>query len=178
MQSLTVGKELKSIRLSRGLTLDELSGLTGVSKPMLGQIERGQSSPTISTLWKIATGLKAPLSSLLRERESGFVTASPSEMISEENGSMRAYTLFPFDPIRSFEAFVIEFDAGCIHRSDAHAENVEETVFIISGKLDITANGHTETLSEGQAARFRADALHVYANPYGGPCRIYNTIFY
>ena len=178
MQSLTVGRELKSIRQSRGLTLDELSELTGVSKPMLGQIERGQSSPTINTLWKIATGLKAPLSSLLREREGRFVTVSPSECISEENGAMRAYTLFPFDPIRSFEAFVIEFDEGCIHHSDAHAENVEETVFVISGTLDVTANEHTETLSEGQAARFRADTPHVYANPYGEPCRIYNTIFY
>lgn len=178
MHSLTVGRELKSIRQSRGLTLDELAALTGVSKPMLGQIERGQSSPTINTLWKIATGLKAPLSLLLRERGGGFVTVSPSDMISEENGSMRAYTLFPFDPIRSFEAFVIEFDAGCVHRSDAHAENVEETVFVIRGRLDVTANGHTETLSEGQAARFRADTPHVYANPYGEMCRIYNTIFY
>lgn len=178
MQSLTVGRELKSVRQSRGLTLDELAALTGVSKPMLGQIERGQSSPTINTLWKIATGLKAPLSSLLRERGGGFVTVSPLDMISEENGSMRAYTLFPFDPIRSFEAFVIEFDAGCTHRSDAHAENVEETVFVIRGKLDVTANGHTETLSEGQAARFRADTPHVYANPYAELCRIYNTIFY
>lgn len=178
MYDLTVGRELKSIRQSRRLTLEKLSELTGVSTPMLGQIERGQSSPTINTLWKIATGLKAPLSSLLREREGGFVTVSPSEMISEENGSMRAYTLFPFDPIRSFEAFVIELDAGCIHRSDAHAENVEETVFVIAGNLDITANGHTETLSEGQAARFRADTPHVYANPYDEPCRIYNTIFY
>ncbi len=91
---------------------------------------------------------------------------------------MRAYTLFPFDPIRSFEAFVIEFEAGCIHQSDAHAENVEETVFVISGKLDITVNGHAETLSDGQAARFRADAPHIYGNPYSELCRIYNTIFY
>ena len=68
MQSLTVGRELKSIRQSRGLTLDELAEMTGVSKPMLGQIERGQSSPTINTLWKIATGLKAPLSSAARTR--------------------------------------------------------------------------------------------------------------
>ena len=76
MQSLTVGRELKSIRQSRGLTLDELAEMTGVSKPMLGQIERGQSSPTINTLWKIATGLKAPLSSLLRERGGEFVTVT------------------------------------------------------------------------------------------------------
>lgn len=180
MSGITVGKELKNIRQKRGLTLDEASALTGVSKPMLGQIERGQSSPTINTLWKIATGLKLPLSSLLREQESGFAAANPSaeNMISEEGGAMRAYTLFPFDPLRSFEAFYIEFDAGCRHRSEGHCDNVEETVFVISGRLDVTVNGHTVTLSANEAARFPAGTEHIYANPYDEPCRVYNTIFY
>lgn len=180
MQSITVGKELKRIRHKRGLTLDEAAELTGVSKPMLGQIERGRSSPTINTLWKIATGLKLPLSTLLREQEGGFAAARPSaeDMISEENGAMRAYTLFPFDPVRSFESFYIEFDAGCMHCSEGHCDNVEETVFVISGRLDITANGQTVTLSVNEAARFSAGAEHIYANPYDEPCRVYNTIFY
>ena len=180
MQGITVGKELKSIRQQRGLTLDEAAVLTGVSKPMLGQIERGQSSPTINTLWKIATGLKLPLSALLREQEGGFSAARPSadRMISEEDGAMRAYTLFPFDPLRSFEAFYIEFDAGCTHCSEGHCDNVEETVFVISGRLDITVNGQTVTLSANEAARFPAGSEHIYANPYDEPCRVYNTIFY
>lgn len=180
MHEPIIGKELKSIRQSRGLTLDETAELTGVSKPMLGQIERGRSSPTINTLWKIATGLKIPLSSLMREQESGFASArpSPEDMISEESGAMRAYTLFPFDPLRSFEAFYIEFDAGCVHCSEGHCDNVEETVFVISGRLDVTANGQTATLSATEAARFPADAEHIYANPYGELCRVYNTIFY
>ena len=178
MQGITVGKELKSIRQQRGLTLDEAAALTGVSKPMLGQIERGQSSPTINTLWKIATGLKLPLSALLREQEGGFAAVRPSDMIPEENGAMRAYTLFPFDPLRSFEAFYIEFDAGCTHCSEGHCDNVEETVFVISGRLDVTANGQTVTLSANEAARFPAGSEHIYANPYDEPCRVYNTIFY
>lgn len=180
MQRITIGKELKSIRQQRGLTLDEAAALTGVSKPMLGQIERGQSSPTINTLWKIAAGLKLPLSTLLREQEDRFAAASPSadRMISEENGAMRAYTLFPFDPLRSFEAFYIEFDAGCTHCSEGHCDNVEETVFVISGRLDITANGQSVTLSANEAARFPAGSEHIYANPYDEPCCVYNTIFY
>lgn len=180
MQDITVGKVLKSIRQNRGLTLDETAALTGVSKPMLGQIERGQSSPTITTLWKIATGLKLPLSTLLREQKGAFSAVSPlkNEMISEENGAMRAYTLFPFDPLRNFEAFYIEFDAECAHCSDGHCDNVEETVFVISGRLDVTANGQTVTLSENEAVRFSAGSAHIYANPYDVPCRVYNIIFY
>ena len=56
--SLQIGERLKEIRKTRGLTLDAVSEMTDVSKPMLGQIERGQASPTINTLWKISNGLK------------------------------------------------------------------------------------------------------------------------
>ncbi len=51
---------LKALRLARGWSLSKLAEETGVSKAMLGQIERNESSPTVSTLWKIATGLNVP----------------------------------------------------------------------------------------------------------------------
>ncbi|HSU80106.1 MAG TPA: helix-turn-helix transcriptional regulator, partial [Candidatus Angelobacter sp.] len=53
-----IGQRLKHIRVTKGLSLDRVAELTGVSKPMLGQIERAQSNPTVSTLWKIAEGLR------------------------------------------------------------------------------------------------------------------------
>jgi len=55
---LNISSALKKARMEKGLTLEETSALTGVSKAMLGQIERAESTPTISTLWKISTGLK------------------------------------------------------------------------------------------------------------------------
>ena len=61
--NLKIGEKLKKIRMIQHLTLEEAAAVTGVSKPMLGQIERSQSVPTVTTLWKIATGLKVPLSS-------------------------------------------------------------------------------------------------------------------
>ncbi|STU41010.1 Cro/CI family transcriptional regulator [Klebsiella pneumoniae] len=47
---------LKTLRQQRGWSLSRLAEETGVSKAMLGQIERNESSPTVATLWKIATG--------------------------------------------------------------------------------------------------------------------------
>lgn len=178
--NFSVGEQLRKVRASRELTLDKTAELTGVSKPMLCQIESGRTSPTINTLWKIATGLKAPLSLFLSERNADYTVSEPTEqnVIFEENGSMRAYTLFPYDPIRSFEAFYIEFDAGCRHCSDKHSDNVTETVFVVSGGLDIIVDGHTISIAENQAARFSADAPHIYHNRHDGLCRVYNTIFY
>lgn len=180
MDNLTIGKQLKATRQNRSMTLDTLAEITGVSKPMLGQIERGQSSPTITTLWKIATGLKVPLSFFLQEEKTNYSVVDPfgQDAVSAENGAMRAYTLFPYDPIRNFEAFYIELDSGCIHTSDKHNDNVEETVYIISGRLDMVINGESVTLSERQAIRFSANVAHSYQNNYDVLCCIYNTIFY
>ncbi|MCM1364177.1 MAG: XRE family transcriptional regulator [Faecalibacterium sp.] len=180
MNELNIGQKLKTVRQKRNLTLDETAALTGVSKPMLGQIERGQSSPTITTLWKIATGLKVPLSSFLQEEKTNYSIACVSDenAVSAENGTMRAYTLFSYDPIRNFEAFYIEFDPGCIHTSDKHNDNVEETVYVISGRLDMVINGEKITLEEKQAIRFSANVTHSYQNNYSEPCIVYNTIFY
>ena len=98
-----IGERLKSIRVNRNLSLDETSKLTGVSKPMLGQIERGQSVPTITTLWKIATGLKSPLSSFLEEQQPEYtvVDIEKNEIMLEDDGRMRANPLFTYDPIRN-----------------------------------------------------------------------------
>ena len=64
-----IGNRLREIRMKRGLSLDEVSRLTGVSKAMLGQIERAKSVPTVSTLWKIATGLKVSFSLFMEETQ-------------------------------------------------------------------------------------------------------------
>lgn len=176
----TIGKRLRAIRTGRNLSLDEVARLTEVSKPMLGQIERGQSVPTVTTLWKIATGLKTPLSAFLEEQQAEYsvVNIRGKDVIAEDSGRMRAYTLFTYDPIRNVEAFYIEFDTGCRHASDKHADGVEETVFVIAGRLQLVLGGKEIVIEEKQAIRFHADIPHAYNNPFEESCAVYNTIFY
>ncbi len=91
---------------------------------------------------------------------------------------MRAYPLFPYDPVRNVEVFYIEFDPQCSHRSDKHNDGVEEYLFVLSGQLLLVLNGREITVSQTQAIRFRADIPHSYQNPYGEKCTVYNIIFY
>lgn len=175
-----IGKRLKEIRTERGLTLDDTARITGVSKPMLGQIERGQSIPTITTLWKVATGLKVALSSFLEEPQPEYtaVDLTQETSIFEDDGRMRAYPLFPYDPIRSIEIFHIEFDAGCRHTSEKHNAGVEEYILVRTGTLQLILNERKITLTEKQAIRFKADIPHSYNNPFDKQCTVYNIIFY
>ncbi|NBI66671.1 XRE family transcriptional regulator [Pseudoflavonifractor sp. 60] len=178
--NLKIGDKLKRLRAARSLSLDETAVLTGVSKPMLGQIERGQSIPTVTTLWKIATGLKMPLSFFLEGPQAEYTVASPDRdhVILGDGGKMRAYPLFTYDPVRSVEAFYIEFDPNCRHFSDKHNDGVEEHVFVLCGALRIVLGGKAVDVGEKQAVRFRADIPHSYEDLSGEGCAVYNMIFY
>lgn len=176
----SIGERLKKTRTALDISLDEAAKRTGVSKPMLGQIERGQSIPTITTLWKIATGLKTPLSSFLEEPPSDYtvVDIHGEVPVTESNGKMRAYSMFSYDPIRSMEMFFVEFDSGCRHASEKHNDGVEEYILVLTGQLQLVINDNRITLDQNQAIRFRADIPHEYHNPFVEPCTIYNIIFY
>src|SRR5438105_11258261 len=60
-----VGTNLRRLRVKRGLSLEKLSKASGVSRAMLGQVELGQSAPTINVLWKISRALGVPFSALI-----------------------------------------------------------------------------------------------------------------
>lgn len=176
----TIGERLREIRTNLNISLDDASKMTGVSKPMLGQIERGQSAPTITTLWKIATGLKTPLSSFLEERQPEYTTIKicGEAPVTEDDGRMRAYTIFPYDPLRSMEMFYIEFDPGCHHASEKHNDGVEEYVMVTSGSLQLVINGKQVEIHANEAIRFQADVSHEYNNPFPEKCAAYNIFFY
>ncbi|GAB6156529.1 XRE family transcriptional regulator [Desulfosporosinus burensis] len=164
----TIGKNLNSVRKKRRLSLDKVAELTSVSKAMLGQIERGESTPTINTLWKIATGLKVSFSSLLANgvegKETLFIHHSDIKPIIEENGQMRIYPQFMFDSNRGFEVFIIDLEPGCTHRSPPHDEGVEEYICLIEGVLQIDIGDNVYVLNKGDAIRYLANKEHIYRN--------------
>ncbi|MDQ0268432.1 transcriptional regulator with XRE-family HTH domain [Cytobacillus purgationiresistens] len=79
IQSL-VAHNLSSLRKNRSLTLDQVSKLTGVSKAMLAQIENGKSNPTVTTLWKIANGLRVSFSLFMKEDKPEVTKINISEI--------------------------------------------------------------------------------------------------
>lgn len=147
---------------------------------MLGQIERGQSSPTINTLWKISTGLKIPLSFFCKQQEADFqvVNLEDVEHITEEEGGMKAYPMFPFDPVRNVEVFYLEMEAQVRHSSEAQRRGVEKYIFVTDGALKVIIGEEEISLTPGQSLRFQADSPHVYHNVSDVQCSFYDMIFY
>ena len=74
-----IGRNLNRYRRSMGLSLDKVAEMTGVSKGMIGQIERGETNPSVSTLWKIANGLHISSTSLFEEKSEELVIIKKTE---------------------------------------------------------------------------------------------------
>ncbi|MFD2700610.1 helix-turn-helix domain-containing protein [Paenibacillus shunpengii] len=161
-----LAKNLKSLRNQRKLSLDKVSDLTGVSKTMLGQIERGESSPTIQTVWKIANGLKISFTSLINEPAEDTVIVSKNETkaIYDDNEKFRVYPYFPFEDGRRFEVYSLEIDKSGYLSAEPHEEGTEEFITVFDGQLTVRFNGEEYTLNVGDSIRFRADREHVYHN--------------
>jgi len=169
MQELTrhVGEQLKQIRAQRGWSLTQAAQATGVSKAMLGQIERGESSPTVATLWKIASGFTVSFSQFLQAPPVVGQTLqpyTPSAAFDSKSSGMSVVSFFPYDAELRMDMFVVELKAAGYSESSAHAVGVIEHIIVIEGELELTVNGEVHILGPGEGLRFRADCKHVYRN--------------
>ncbi|MDU2064230.1 MAG: XRE family transcriptional regulator [Sporomusaceae bacterium] len=180
-----IGARLKATRRKRHLSLDKVAELTGVSKTMLGQIERGESSPTLNTLWKIATGLKVSFSSLVSEPiqqtdcSSGqFVGFSAIQALAEDKGLLKIYPQFSFDSMRGFEMFLLELEPGCNHHSEAHDDGVEEYIMVLEGEITIGVAAQEYRLKKGDVLRYFANQPHCYQNLSKQQASFYHLIYY
>jgi transcriptional regulator with XRE-family HTH domain len=178
--NVIIGNNLNTYRKSKGYSLDRVAEMTGVSKGMLGQIERGETNPSISTLWKIANGLHISSTSLLEAKSEDFVIIKKSDLapITEHKDKYAVYAPFPFDSNKKFEILVVDLVDGCIHNSEPHDKDVEEYIYVSKGKFKLTVNDTTYELSEGDSIKFHADKAHEYRNDSGKLCTLHTVIYY
>nr|WP_133139550.1 XRE family transcriptional regulator [Legionella genomosp. 1] len=176
-----IGIRLRELRQHYGWSLDKAAQETTVSKAMLGQIERFESSPTVATLWKIASGFRVSFSSFLEEpaEESAKLFLEGSTSAWEHSDELIKVTpLFPFDRHLHVEIFKIELLPGCEQHSGGHEPGVVEHVIVIDGALDVLIDQQWKQLTKGEAIRFAADHAHGYRNLSDETVYFHNIIHY
>src|SRR5699024_8968039 len=147
-----------------------MANLTGVSKNMLSQIEKGASNPTITTLWKIANGLHLPLSQLTSTRQEHINFVDESDIIPIVEDKVKIFPYFPYDDRKHFEIFKIIYDPQHIQS--------EEFIIVNSCTLNIEVEQTSYTISSNQAFRFNSDVAHGYYNPNNEVVILTATIHY
>lgn len=160
-----IAENLRSLRTERNLSLGALSLLCGVSKVMLSQIEKGDTSPTINTVWKIANGLKVPYTALLEQQQHVAEVLKKADLAAQDgdDAHYRIYCYYTNSPDRNFELFQLEMDPGHSYQSIGHTEKAQEFIMVFTGCLELKVNGRTHTLHKDDAIGFVASGEHTYA---------------
>ncbi len=163
---IIIALNLKNLRTERNLTLGQLSKISGISKAMLSDIEKGNGNPTINTIWKIANGLNVPYTRLMEgiENEATLVRKADSVKQADEEDHYRVYCYYKSSPVRNFELFYVELDAHTHHSSIAHSEKAQEYIYIIQGELQLSTPVSTYCLQAGDSLGFDSSIQHTYSN--------------
>lgn len=161
-----IALNLKKLRTERNLSLGQLAAESGISKTMLSDIEKGNSNPTINTIWKIANGLKVPYTKLIDGVDDETTVIQRKETIEQtgETKAYRVYCYFTTTPTRNFELFYCELDQNSSNRSIGHSEKAQEYLYIIKGELVLDTENGEFILHEGDSLAFDSSISHTYLN--------------
>ena len=170
--SKVIGARVKALREASGLSLRDLAERSGVSAPMLSQVERGETSPTLTTAARIATGLDLRLSQLLRLDEGDSVTivrACKGQRGGNPKRGHRFEVVTAPQPGQRVEVsrhtLAPAGTTGAPDDPPMHEAGSRETAFVESGGLVLVCDGRRYRLDKGDCVTFDADLPHHFENP-------------
>lgn len=166
--AIIVGENLRRLRTRNGLSLERLAKASGVSRAMLGQVELGRSTPTISVLWKIARALNVPFSAFTSADGGGTTTVlrgHRAKWLRSLNGRFSSRALFPFVGARREEFYELRLAAQTVEDAEAHPAGTTENLVVAKGVIEVVIGAQWHRLEAGDAIYFVADQPHSYRNP-------------
>ncbi len=170
--SAVIGARVKALRESAGLSLRDLAERSGVSAPMLSQVERGETSPTLTVASRIAFGLDLRLSQLLRLDEGGTVTIVRAKERQHGGNKKRGHSFevltSPQPGQRAELSRHTLAPGGATGASDdppMHEPGSRETALVESGSVVLVCDGQRYVLDAGDCVTFDADLPHHFENP-------------
>ncbi|WP_159975285.1 helix-turn-helix domain-containing protein [Roseobacter cerasinus] len=158
---------LKEARRAQGLSLDAVAKLSGVSRSMVSQIERGESSPTIATLWNLTRALQVDFAGLLDGASEAMrievLRASDVPTIDNLGTGCRIRILSPPEEAGRHEVYELVIAEGGQLDSQPHARGAREHLTVIEGALEVMSGDQRQALQAGDTARYAADVPHRIA---------------
>ncbi|EPJ49708.1 MAG: helix-turn-helix domain-containing protein [Osedax symbiont Rs2] len=161
--------KVKGLRKEKGWTLESFSEISGVSRSMLSQIERGQANPTLAVACKIAQAFSISVGELVDQPW----TASAIEVIRRDDPAFlyrndsqcKIRTLSPLNMEKNIEFYELSISPHSQLQSAAHFEGAREFITVEKGSIEIIAGVDSSVLREGDSAHYRGDIEHCIKNP-------------
>jgi transcriptional regulator with XRE-family HTH domain len=170
--SVALGMRVKALREASHLSLRDLAARSGVSAPMLSQVERGETSPTLAVAARIASGLDLRLSQLLRLDEDGAVTVTRAVDRRMGGSSKRGHSFEVMTSAQpgqraelSRHTLVPGGATGAPDDPPMHEPGSREVALVERGSVVLVCDGQRHELQEGDCVTFDADLPHHFENP-------------
>ncbi len=172
-----VGQFIRNRRKGLRLTLEGLAERSGVSTSMLSVIERGETNPTLATVWALARALDVDVSEMIGVQKSDRAvridnvspTATPE--LRTEDGLCVLRILSPADRADTLEWYDIKVAPGGVLASGPHARGTREHLTVLDGELQILSGSEQSVVIKGATARYPADVPHEIRNVGSLPAR-------
>jgi XRE family transcriptional regulator, regulator of sulfur utilization len=172
LDPVVIGARVKALREAESLSLRDLAERSGVSAPMLSQVERGETSPTLAVAGRIAAGLHLRLSQLLRLDEGGAVTVVRAGERRHGGNKRRGHSFEVLTAAQPGQRAELSrhtlASGGATGGADdppMHEPGSRETALIESGSVELYCDGRRYELGEGDCVTFDADLPHHFENP-------------
>src|SRR3954447_471517 len=176
-----IGPRVRALREAMDLSLRDLADRSGVSAPMLSQVERGGTSPTLAVAGRIAAGLELTLSQLLRLDESeGVTVVGAPERLGVRRGGHSYEVATPALPGQRAELTIHTLQPGSATGGPGpppmHEPGSRETALVTDGQVRLVCDGEAYDLGEGDAVTFDADLPHHFENPGTEPASFHAVV--
>lgn len=166
-ESINVGERLRELREERDLSIRALGRLSGLSANALSVIERGKSSPSVSTLYKVADALEIPVTAFFQQQHSQnevvSIKGSQRNRIPFHRGLWEGLGGEVFSG--RVEPFMLTLESGANSGRFPMEHSGHEFVFCLRGQLEYTVEGETFHLEAGDSLIFTANLEHEWHNP-------------
>ena len=167
-----IGLKLKSTRLKRDLTIQQLAAASKVSANMISRIERGLTTPSVEILMKLANTFGLSMGYFIEEAEKGgaVVVTRHGEgrpiFFFEDKHQIVSLTQGLRDP--GFSVFIDRIERGCASGAGGMVQSGEEFAYLLSGRLEFIIEGEAYQLQAGDAIAFKASQPHRWRNLHDG----------
>ncbi|MEJ2135868.1 MAG: XRE family transcriptional regulator [Desulfofustis sp.] len=167
---LDLGNQVRKLRNKRSLTLQDLAGLTGLSKPNLSQIENNLVTPPIATLLKIATALGVPIGYFFQEshQERNMIVVRKEDRYGVAKGPHISHIGYQYEPLaypkidKSMEPFIVEMEEREASDIVFNNHRGEEFLYVLHGCLEFCYGEDRVILAEGDSLYFDSIIPHGY----------------
>ena len=163
-----LGKTINRLRRAYNYSLGDLSEQSGVAKSIISQIEKNETNPTLSTLYKLARALNAPIEEILRGEDAPALIEklgpSGTPLLVSDDGRCRLRIIGWIKTVELVQWYYFEAEPGGVLESEPHPAGSVENLTLLTGSVSISVADETFELAAGETARYAGDRPHRIMN--------------